>query len=95
MGIVANNSYRYNYEMELWLLKNYTAKDLLDNWNTIYEYASAGETEEDVFFLADCLDVISEKLCCLSCAERKAVLGKVKADVEAISIGDRVLRLAG
>ena len=30
--MIATNSYRYNYEMELYMLRHYTAKDLLDNW---------------------------------------------------------------
>ena len=95
MGIVATNSYRYNYEMELWLLKDYTAKDLLDKWKTIYEYASVGETEDDVFFLADCIEVLYEKVINLSDIEKKAVIGKIREDVETIRIGEKALCLAG
>jgi len=29
--MIATNSYRYNYEMEFYTLRDYTAKDLLDN----------------------------------------------------------------
>ena len=58
MSIIASNSYRYNYEMEFWLLKDYTAQELLDNWNEIYEYARKEDSEENALFLADCLDVL-------------------------------------
>ncbi len=94
MGIVANNSFRFNYEMDLWLLKDYTVKDLLASWKRIYEYAATEESEEDVYFLADCLDVLHEKTTGLSETDRNKVLAKARADVEAISIGKSVLSLA-
>ena len=93
--MIAMNSYRYNYEMEFWGLKDYTAKELLDNWNDIYRYASIEETQDDVYFLADCLDVLKEKIKELSDSEGAIVLGRARADLEAISIGENVLRLAG
>ncbi|MCR4865399.1 MAG: hypothetical protein K5921_00575 [Lachnospiraceae bacterium] len=93
--MIAMNSYRYNYEMELWGLKDFTAKDLLDNWNDIYRYASTEESEDDVYFLADCLDVLNEKVKALKDSEGAMVLNRAKADLEAISIGENVLRLAG
>ena len=95
MGIVANNSFRFNYRMDLYLLKNYTVTDLLKSWSRIYEYASVDENEDDVYFLADCLDVLLEKTKRLSETDRKTVMEKAKADVEAISIGENVLKLAG
>ena len=93
--MVAMNSYRYNYEMELWGLKEVTVKGLLDRWEDIYRYASAEESEDDVYFLADCLDVLNEKVKSLSDSEGAMVLNRAKADVAAISIGENVLRLAG
>lgn len=93
--MIAMNSYRYNYEMELWGLKDFTAKDLLDNWNDIYRYASTEETEDDIYFLADCLDVLNEKVKALSDSEGAMVLDRVRADIVAISIGEKVLRVAG
>ena len=93
--MIAMNSYRYNYEMELWLLRDYTAKDLLDNWNDIYRYASTEESEDDVYFLADCLDVLSEKVLQLSERDRTKVLEKAKKDITGMSIGENVLRMAG
>ena len=95
MGIVANNSFRFNYCMDLWEMKNFTAEDLLDNWSTIYGYASAHETEDDVYFLADCLDIINEKILSLSETEKKSVLAKVMSDVRSAAIGENVLRIAG
>ncbi len=93
--MIAMNSYRYNYEMELWELKDFTAKDLLDNWNDIYRYASTEETQDDIYFLADCLDVLNEKIKSLTKLEGTTVLNKAKADLKEISIGENVLRLAG
>ena len=95
MGIVANNSFRFNYSMDLYLLKDYTVTDLLKSWSRIYEYASAEETADDVYFLADCLDVLLEKTKHLSETDRKTVMAKAKTDIEAISIGENVLKLAG
>ena len=93
--MIATNSYRYNYEMELYTLRDYTAKDLLDNWQTIYEYATTEESVDDIYFLADCLDVLNEKVMKLSDSDRIAVLEKAKEDIRAASIGEEVLRLAG
>ena len=93
--MIAMNSYRYNYEMELWGLKDVTVKELLDRWEDIYRYASTEETEDDVYFLADCLDVLNEKVKALSDSERTMVLNRAKADIASISIGENVLRLAG
>ncbi|MCR5591581.1 MAG: hypothetical protein K6F73_08605 [Lachnospiraceae bacterium] len=95
MSLIANNCYRYNYEMQLWELRDYTAEDLLDNWSDIYRYASMEETEEDVNFLADCLDVLNEKVLLLSDEDRVQVLGRAKMDLESISIGPNVLRMVG
>lgn len=93
--MIAMNSYRYNYEMELWGLKDVTVKGLLDRWEDIYRYASTEESEDDVFFLADCLDVLNEKVKALSDSEGAMVMNRARTDVAAISIGENVLRLAG
>ena len=91
--MIAMNSYRLNYEMNLWGLKDFTTKDLLDTWEDIYRYASTEESEEDVYFIADCLDVLNEKIKALSGSEGAIVLNRAMADLEAISIGENVLRL--
>lgn len=93
--MIAMNSYRFNYTMELWELRNFTAKELLDNWNDIYRYASTEESEDDVYFLADCLDVLNEKVMQLSEVDRTRVLDKARNDVAGMSIGENVLRMAG
>ena len=90
MSIIANNSYRYNYEMEFWLLKDYTAEDLLDNWNEIYEYARKEDSEENAFFLADCLDVLCEKVLILSDQERGQILDKVNHGIELFGLNNRL-----
>ena len=95
MIMIAVNSYRFNYTMELWELRNYTAKELLDNWNDIYRYESTEESEDDVYFLADCLDVLNEKVLQLSEVDRNRVVDKAKKDVAKMSIGENVLRMAG
>lgn len=93
--MIAMNSYRFNYTMNLWGLKDITVKGLLDMWTDIYRYASAEESEEDVYFLADCLDVLNEKVKSLTEAESTIVLSRARTDLEAISIGESVLCLAG
>lgn len=93
--MIAMNSYRFNYTMDLWGLKDVTVKGLLDRWNDIYRYASTEESEDDVYFLADCMDVLNEKVKALTESESAIVLSRARSDLEAISIGKSVLRLAG
>ena len=90
MSIIANNSYRYNYEMEFWLLKDYTAQELLGNWNEIYEYARREDSEENAFFLADCFDVLCEKVLILPDQERGQILEKVNRDIELFGLSNRL-----
>ena len=82
MSIIANNCYRYNYEMEFWLMKDYTAGDLLDNWNEIYEYAIGEDSEDNAYFLADCMDVLYEKVLTLTDSDKVRVLDKANRDME-------------
>ncbi len=95
MSLVANNCIRFNVSMDFWLLKEYTAEDLLNNWNDILGIAESEESEENAFFLADCLDVLNEKVKSLTEAEGAVVISRARADLEAISIGESVLCLAG
>ena len=95
MSLVANNCIRFNMSMDFWLLKDYTAGDLIDNWKAIVELAGSEESEENEFFLADCMDVLYEKVMKLADTERSAVLDKARKDLESINIGKNVLRLAG
>ena len=81
--------------MDFWLLRDYTAEDLLNNWKAIVKLAGAEESEENEFFLADCMDVLYEKVMKLADKERSTVLDKAREDLESISIGRNVRRLAG
>ncbi len=93
--MIAMNSYRFNYTMDLWGLKDITVKGLLDQWDVIYRYASAEESDDDVYFLADCLEMLNEKVKLLTESERAIVLSRARTDLGAISIGKNVLCLAG
>ena len=95
MSLVSNNCIRFNMSMDFWLLRDYTAEDLLNNWKAIVELAGAEECEENEFFLADCMDVLYEKVMKLADKERSTVLDKAREDLESISIGRNVLQLAG
>ena len=95
MSFVSNNCIRFNMSMDFWLLRDYTAEDLLNNWKAIVKLAGAEESEENEFFLADCMDVLYEKVMKLADKERSTVLDKAREDLESISIGRNVLRLAG
>ena len=95
MSLVSNNSIRFNMSMDFWLLRDYTAEDLLNNWKAIVKLAGAEESEENEFFLADCMDVLYGKVMKLADKERSKVLDKAREDLESISIGRNVLRLAG
>lgn len=87
MSIVANNSYRFNMSMDFWLLKDFTAKDLLDNWNRIINYARDNESDDNTFFLADCMDILYEKVLMLPDKERRTILDKANHDIEIRSMG--------
>ena len=95
MSIIANNSYRFNYCMDFWGLCRYSAQDLLDKWNEICEYAGEEDSEENACFLADCMDILKEKVRKLSDEEGKRVLNKAKNDIAGMSIGENVLQMAG
>ena len=95
MSFVSNNCIRFNMSMDFWLLRDYTAEDLLNNWKAIVKLAGAEESEENEFFLADCMDVLYEKVMKLADKERSTVLDKAREDLESISIGRNVRRLAG
>lgn len=87
MSIVANNSYRFNMSMDFWLLKDYTAKDLLDNWNAIINFARNNDSDENTLFLADCMDILYEKVLLLTDKERRSVLDKANHDIEVQKTG--------
>ncbi len=83
MSIVANNSYMFNMEMDFWEFKGFDAKALLGKWSEIYDFAKDDHTEDAVFFLADCMDVLYEKVLSLPDSDRNMVLDKANEDMSA------------
>ena len=81
MTIVANNSYRYNTEMEFWLLKNYRTEDLIARWGEIYDNARDDRSEDAAYFLADCMDVLYEKVLSLPEQDRNRVIDRANSDM--------------
>ena len=81
MTIVANNSYKFNYCMDLWALKDYTAGELIDRWNWIYDYAKDEDSDDAWFFLEDCMDVLHEKVVSLAEKDRTIILNKASGDL--------------
>ena len=82
MSIVANNSFRFNMSLDFWLLRDYTTKDLLSNWNGIIDFARNNESEENANFLADCIDILYEKVLSFPVEERGKILDKANTDVK-------------
>ena len=95
MSIVANNSYMFNMEMDFWEFRGFDANDLLGRWNELYDFAKDEHTEDAAFFLADCMDVLYEKVMQLQEEDRALVLDKARNDVAGMTIGESVLRMAG
>lgn len=87
MSIVANNSYRFNMSMDFWILRDYTAKELLSYWEGIVEYARNNESDENTYFLADCMDILYEKVLMLTKNERNLIVDKAIHDLEALKVG--------
>ncbi len=83
MTIVANNSYRFNMEMDFWALKDYRAEDLLTRWNTIFDSAKDDAGREAAYFLEDCMDVLYEKALILPDRDRNRILDKANHDMDA------------
>ncbi len=82
MTIVANNSYKFNYCMDLWALKDYTAGELFDSWNRIYDYAKDEDSQDARFFLEDCMDILYEKVLALTEKDQIRILDKASGDLE-------------
>ena len=87
MSIVANNSYRFNMSMDFWLLKEYTAGDLLNRWEGIMDFARNNESKENTYFLADCMDILYEKVLMLPKKERNRIIDKASHDLEKLKDG--------
>ena len=83
MSIVANNSYMFNMEMDFWEYRGFDAEDLLGRWNEIYDFAKDDHSEDAAYFLADCMDVLYEKVLSLPDPDRNMVLDKANEDMSA------------
>ena len=83
MSIVANNSYMFNMEMDFWEFRGFNAEDLLSRWSKIYNFAKNNHTEDAAYFLADCMDVLYEKVLSLPDQDRNMVLDKANEDMSA------------
>ncbi len=73
----------FNMVMDFWELKGFDAEDLLDRWNDIYDFARDDHTEDAAYFLADCMDVLYEKVLLLPEPDRYKVLDKANEDMNA------------
>ena len=82
MTIVSNNSYMFNMEMDFWELAEFNAEDLTTSWNRIYEFAKDDHTEDAAYFLADCMDVLCEKILALPAKDRNKVIDKANKDMD-------------
>ena len=82
MTIVSNNSYMFNMEMDFWEFRGFNAEDLLSRWSKIYAYVRDDYTEDAINFLADCMDVLYEKVLSLPEDDRFMVIDKAQNDME-------------
>ncbi len=82
MSIVANNSYMFNMEIDFGEFKGFDAEDLLGRWNEIYAYVRDDYTEDAINFLADCMDVLHEKVLSLPEEDRFMVIDKARNDMD-------------
>lgn len=83
MSIVANNSYMFNMEMDFWEFRGFNAEDLLSRWSKIYNFAKDNHTEDAAYFLADCMDVLYEKVLSLPDPDRNKIIDKANEDMSA------------
>ena len=83
MSIVANNSYMFNMEMDFWEFRGFNAEDLLSRWSKIYDFAKDNHSEDAAYFLADCMDVLYEKVLSLPDQDRNMILDKANEDMSA------------
>ena len=81
MTIVSNNSLLFNMEMDFWKFNGFDTEGLLGRWCEIYDLATENHTEDVAFFLADCMDVLYEKVLSLPDPDRIKVLDKANEDM--------------
>lgn len=83
MSIIANNSYMFNMEMDFWEFRGFNTEDLLGRWSKIYDFAKDNHSEDAAYFLADCMDVLYEKVLSLPDPDGNMVLDKANEDMSA------------
>ena len=83
MTIVSNNSLLFNMEMDFWKFNGFDTEGLLGRWSEIYDLAREDHTEDAALFLADCMDVLYEKVLTLPDPDRIKVLDKANEDMNA------------
>ena len=83
MTIVSNNSLLFNMEMDFWKFNGFDTEGLLGRWCEIYDLARENHTEDATFFLAECMDVLCEKVLSLPDSDRIKVLDKANEDMNA------------
>ncbi len=83
MTIVANNSTRFNMSMDFWEMAHYKTEDLLSRWGEIYDNARDDGSIDAGYFLADCLDILYEKVLNLADSDRNKVLNQAISDMNA------------
>lgn len=90
MTIVSNNSLLFNMEMDFWKFNGFDTEGLLGRWCEIYDLARENHTEDAAFFLADCMDVLYEKVLSLPDPDRIKVLDKANDDMNAYKRKHRI-----
>ena len=90
MTIVSNNSLLFNMEMDFWKFNRFDTEGLLGRWCEIYDLARENHTEDAAFFLADCMDVLYEKVLTLPDPDRIKVLDKANEDMNAYERKHRI-----
>ena len=68
--------------MDFWELTGFDAEDLTKSWNKIYEFAKDDHTEDAAYFLADCMEVLYEKVLALPARDRNKVIDKANKDMD-------------
>ena len=90
MTIISNNSLLFNMEMDFWKFNGFDTEGLLGRWSEIYDLARENHTEDAAFFLADCMDVLYEKVLTLPDSDRIKVLDKANDDMNAYKRKHRI-----
>lgn len=69
--------------LDFWEMTHYKTEDLLERWAAIYDNAKDDGSKEAGYFLADCMDVLYEKVLPLADPDRNRVLDRANSDMNA------------